>query len=192
MIYYILASILIMVFIYQIFAYFFKIPTLKQSVHITSVGKSTVEKNVKFKFLYTFSKPLAQYIPLSLSKELQLERMLQRVSAETPKEFIARLILTFIFFASFAIPLSLINGWIALLTLVFAYNQVSKIYRRIKIKAQKQHREAEKEIPRFIETFTHSIKTNRNVINIFDAYIQNYDSAFSIELSKTVADMRTG
>lgn len=192
MFYFILSAILLVICTYSILAYCFEIPTFKTSLRIMGMLKKSETNQNTFQFLYTFSKPLAKYIPLSLAKEIKYNRMLQNISSETAKEFVARLVLIFCFILIFAIPCGLISLWLSLVIFLVGVITVFICFEETKDKAMKQHRKAEAELPRFIETFTHSIKTNRNVIEIIDTYIQNYDSALSRELLRTTADMRTG
>lgn len=193
MIYYVLASIFIVLCSYSLLAHFLHIPTFKHTFSIMRSQSQGLEKKKGISFISTLSNPISPYVPLSLAKEVKYSRMLQNISVETPKEFFARLIVTFTIIAVFAIPLALINPYLSLIPLVIALITVFIIMEETKDKAKKQHQLAENEIPSFVETFTHSIKTNRNVLSIFDAYIQNYNSTpLSMELEKTVADMRTG
>lgn len=194
MIYFILAAIFVGIFMYSLLAHFLHIPSFKLALStIRSQSRGTAVKNNSGSFLSALAKPISPYIPLSMAKEVKYSRMLQTISVETPKEFVARLIVTFTFIAAFAIPLALINPYLGLIPLAIAVIAVFIIMEETKDKAKKQHQLAENEIPGFVETFTHSIKTNRNVLSIFDAYIQNYkDTPLSMELAKTVADMRTG
>ena len=193
MIYYILASVFIVVCIYSVLAHFLHIPTFKHSFLIMRSQSNGAEKKKGISFISTIANPISPYIPLSMAKEVKYSRMLQNISVETPKEFFARIIVTFAMVAVLAIPFSFINPYLSLIPLLAAIIIVFIIFEETKDKFKKQHQLAENEIPSFVETFTHSIKTNRNVIDIFDAYIQNYDNtALSMELEKTVADMRTG
>lgn len=194
MLFYIIGAILIGICLYQILAHFLHIPSLKHAFLVMrgqSGGSKQKENNIPL--LSTLSKPLAKYMPLSLTKEIKYTRILQNISVETPKEFFARLLVTFLIISVLAIPLALINPWLALIPLLGALVTVFIIQEETKDKAKKLHQAAEIEIPSFVETFTHSIKTNRNVLQIMDTYISNYkDTPLSTELTRTVADMRTG
>lgn len=194
MIFNILAAVLAAAALYQILAFFLKTPPLKQSLMIMrnrTNGNSGSKKTVSL--IGNISKSLADYIPLSIAKEIRYSRMLQNVSAETPKEFVARIVVTCIIIAVLAILAAIITPWLAILPLVASAIAAFIIFEDAKDKAKKQHQAAEQSIPNFVEMFTHSVKTNRNVLSIFDTYIQNYEcTPLSVELMRTVADMRTG
>ncbi len=193
MIYFFISAIFITIALYVILAILFKLPSFKVSFNIAKHVKASEVKKNPFEFLATLSKPLSKYVTLSLSKQLKLEGLLTSSgSAETPNQYVARLIFTFTFICIFAVPLSFISPWLILIPLVAAIITVVIIDSEMKDKSQKVQELIEDEVPRFIESFSHSIRTNRNVINIFDTYTLNYDTYFSNELKKTVADMRTG
>lgn len=193
MFYFIISAVLIAVFTYSVLGFALKIPPLKISFLVMSMMRKGNESGKRsFQLFHTLSHSISAYVPISMAKEIKLSRMLQNVSTETPKEFVARLIVIGLFISIFALPCLLITPLLALLPLITAIIVVFVIVEETKDKALKQHRAAEKEIPSFIETFTHNVKTNRNIIAIFDTYIQNYSTPLSHELARTVADMRTG
>lgn len=193
MIYYIISAIFILIASYCILAIAFKVPGFKTSKNINKLTKINEEKTTISDFIGKLSKPFAKYIPISLAKEIKLEKLLRSaLSRETPHEFKARLILSFILICLLGLPLALINHWLVIAPIVFAFLFVLAQHGDLEKKSEEQQLLVKKEIPRLIENFTHSIKTNRNIINIFDNYISNYDSYLSKELTKTVADMRTG
>ena len=193
MFFFIIATVFLVIGVYCVLAFSLKIPKFKTAFTIMSKQtKGVSSKNNKAKLFSAISKPLSQFIPLSMSKEISLRRMLQNTSVETPKEYVARLTVTFFIISLFGLPLLLIYPYLALIPIAISGLTVFVIHDDVKDKATKQNKAAQKEIPGFIDTFTHAVKTNRNILNIFDSYIQNYDTALSKELSFTLADMRTG
>lgn len=179
--------------IYQVLAGVFKAPSFKMSGYISSVKDLRKEKKNPFLFLSVLSKPLAKYAPVSVAKEVKLTRMLERASVdETPKEYTARLIFTFAFIGVFALPCLFIATWVALIPLAAAGITVLAINEETKEKSMMFQKLIEAEIPGMVESITQKLENQRNVIAIFDAYTQNYDTYLSRELARTVADMRTG
>ncbi len=193
MIYYFFVIILFAFAIYNLISSVFNVPKFKTSKYINNLKQMGKLRADPFAFITVLSKSFAKYVPLSLAKEVKLNKLLTgALSNEKPNEFVARLILAFILICSLGIPLAFITPWIAIIPFVFAILFVIAQHGDLQKKSEEQQQLVEKEAPRLIENFSHNIKTNRNIINIFDNYINNYDSYLSKELAKTVEDMRTG
>ncbi|WMJ24322.1 hypothetical protein RBG61_06555 [Paludicola sp. MB14-C6] len=188
-----IVSILIGVCLYTVLAIILKIPSFSVSGDIGKRGKTTESKKPINAFIKTLSLPLAKYMPVSIMKETKLKRILQsNGTTETAKQFVSRLVVTFILIALLAIPLYFIWSWLSILPLIAAVITVVIIYSETKDKAINRTIEIEKELPRFIQTYTESAKTNRNVIDIIESYRLNFKTELTNELAITVADMRTG
>lgn len=183
---------------YSIYAIIFNLTPLKTTLYIEQIRKIGQKTKKLSAFLTRLSKPLTKYIPLGMVKHRKIEKMLTGIqSSETPKELIARIIVTFLFWSIFGFPLFLfsnivvkiIGGIYIFMTLLMSMN----IYAKLKQQSQEQSLNIQFETPRLIESVAHNLKTNRNVLVAFDAYIENFNGSYlSTELSKTVSDMRTG
>lgn len=189
----VLSGFALVVAVYQIMAAILRVPSFKMSGYISTVRSLHKEQKKPFLFLSTLSKPLAKYVPVSMAKEVRLTRMLDRANVnETPKEYTARLVLTFLFVSIFALPFLFVSTWLALIPILAAAIVVLNITGETKEKSIKMQQLIENEIPGMVESITQKLEHQRNIIAIFDTYSQNYDTYLSHELKRTVADMRTG
>lgn len=192
MIYFFIGSVLMSFALYCLLANILKIPSFKNAGNISKHTKANKVVKKPFSFLSTLSKPLSAYIKLNITRKTKLEFNLSNVSTETPEQYTARLIFTCAFILLFAIPLAFISWWLTIIPIIAAILAYIIIESELKDAAFKHHELIDEEIPRFVENFSHSIKTNRNVLTIFERYTQNYDTYLSKEILKTIADMRTG
>lgn len=193
MFYIILAGFLLVPALYQLLACVLHVGSFKMSGYIGAHQRRLRESKNPFQFLTTLSLPLARFMPISMAREIRLSNMLERSgTSENPKEYVSRLAVTFTFIAAFALPLLFLSKIAAMIILIGAILAVFIIHTETKDKSTQLQVLIEDEIPRMVESITHKLETKRNVIAAFDAYTQNYDTFLSRELSKTVADMRTG
>lgn len=194
MVYFVISSVALGFALYNFLCMACCIPSIKISNNISKHSKNFVKKideNKKhFQFVYTLSKPLSKYVSLSIAKQLKLASVLD--NKETPEQYVARLAFTFVLVFTLGIPLGFISLWMLLIPLGVAVLAIVVINAETKDKSVKLQQAIDDEIPKFIEIFSHSIKTDRNVINIFDTYTKNFDTYFSREVAKTAEDMRTG
>ena len=194
--YEIIASFSLTVFIgiYFVLLEIFKVPTKRRNKTFLAVSRKGVQKE---KFLEVFILELAQkiglLIKLSNQKKRKLINSLESVGINmTPETFIAKayvstgFILLFGVLALFIFPI--IAPVIIVIGILVLFNELNSVDEFLK----KSREEIERELPRFVNTVSASLKTSRDVLMILDVYKETTKGAFKRELEITTGDMKTG
>lgn len=174
--------------LYMVITNLMKIPAQK-SVDIMLKAAQGNKKEIPFASL---SKKIAQYIKIDTGKKEKLERALELMKdPQSAEEFMAQkyimaviisLIFSILFFVS--TPLGVIG---ILFGPIVSYMQYQEVFKKLK-----NHRAAvEREVPRFTQSVYENLKVSRNVLAILESYQTVAGKAFSFELQKTIADMKT-
>lgn len=174
--------------LYMVITNLMKIPAQK-SVDIMLKAAQGNKKEIPFASL---SKKIAQYIKIDTGKKEKLERALELMKdPQSAEEFMAQkyimaviisLIFSILFFVSK--PLGVIG---ILFGPIVSYLQYQEVFKKLK-----NHRAAvEREVPRFTQSVYENLKVSRNVLAILESYQTVAGKAFSFELQKTIADMKT-
>lgn len=173
---------------YMLITNLMKLPTQK-SVDIMLKAAQGNKKEIPFASL---SKKFAKHIKMDTSKKEKLERALELMQdTQSAEEFMAQkyimaviisLIFSILFFVSK--PLGVIG---ILFGPIVSYLQYQEVFKKLK-----NHRAAvEREVPRFTQSVYENLKVSRNVLAIMESYQTVAGTAFSFELQKTIADMKT-
>ncbi len=194
--YEIIASFSLTVFIgtYFVLLEIFKVPTKRRNKTFLAVSRKGIQKE---KFLEVFILELAQkiglLIKLSNQKKRKLLNSLESVGINmTPETFIAKayvstgFILLFGVLALFIFPI--IAPVIIVIGILVLFNELNSVDEFLK----KSREEIERELPRFVNTVSASLKTSRDVLMILDVYKETTKGAFKRELEITTGDMKTG
>lgn len=174
--------------LYMLITNLMKLPTQK-SVDIMLKAAQGNKKEIPFASL---SKKFAKHIKMDTSKKEKLERALELMQdTQSAEEFMAQkyimaviisLIFSILFFVSK--PLGVIG---ILFGPIVSYMQYQEVFKKLK-----NHRAAvEREVPRFTQSVYENLKVSRNVLAILESYQTVAGKAFSFELQKTIADMKT-
>lgn len=174
--------------LYMVITNLMKIPAQK-SVDIMLKAAQGNKKEIPFASL---SKKFAKHIKMDTSKKEKLERALELMQdTQSAEEFMAQkyimaviisLIFSILFFVSK--PLGVIG---ILFGPIVSYLQYQEVFKKLK-----NHRAAvEREVPRFTQSVYENLKVSRNVLAIMESYQTVAGTAFSFELQKTIADMKT-
>lgn len=174
--------------LYMVITNLMKIPAQK-SVDIMLKAAQGNKKEIPFASL---SKKIAKYIKIDTGKKEKLERALELMKdPQSAEEFMAQkyimaviisLIFSILFFVS--TPLGVIG---ILFGPIVSYMQYQEVFKKLK-----NHRAAvEREVPRFTQSVYENLKVSRNVLAILESYQTVAGKAFSFELQKTIADMKT-
>lgn len=174
--------------LYMLITNLMKLPTQK-SVDIMLKAAQGNKKEIPFASL---SKKFAKHIKMDTSKKEKLERALELMQdTQSAEEFMAQkyimaviisLIFSILFFVSK--PLGVIG---ILFGPIVSYLQYQEVFKKLK-----NHRAAvEREVPRFTQSVYENLKVSRNVLAIMESYQTVAGTAFSFELQKTIADMKT-
>lgn len=178
---------------YSIIATIIKLPTFANAKLVKNRMTTFKTKKDIFDFIYVFSKPLSKYLPMSVPSEIRFERLLAySETKQTPQEYQAYLVVYFLVVMAVTIPLWFSSLWFALAGAAAASYAVYNKHKRLKLLAAKTQAKIEDDLPQLIETVAHSLRTNRDIIQILSRYVANYDNFLSIELKRTIADMNTG
>lgn len=134
---------------------------------------------------------LATHIPMKAAKEAQRTRELERAGLNYgAREYLARSIVYcayMVFGALLLLPLGL--GIVTLLLVAVAGLLVYSQQKKPQELFSKHREEVEYELPRFIRTFVHGLKANRDILYLLERYIQT-DSAMRREVERLVADVK--
>lgn len=174
--------------LYMLITNLMKLPAQK-SVDIMLKAAQGNKKEIPFASL---SKKIAKHIKMDTSKKEKLERALELMKdTQSAEEFMAQkyimavivsLIFSILFFVSK--PLGVIG---ILFGPIVSYLQYQEVFKKLK-----NHRAAvEREVPRFTQSVYENLKVSRNVLAIMESYQTVAGTAFSFELQKTIADMKT-
>lgn len=174
--------------LYMLITNLMKLPAQK-SVDIMLKAAQGNKKEIPFASL---SKKFAKHIKMDTSKKEKLERALELMQdTQSAEEFMAQkyimaviisLIFSILFFVSK--PLGVIG---ILFGPIVSYLQYQEVFKKLK-----NHRAAvEREVPRFTQSVYENLKVSRNVLAIMESYQTVAGTAFSFELQKTIADMKT-
>lgn len=174
--------------LYMVITNLMKLPAQK-SVDIMLKAAQGNKKEIPFASL---SKKIAKHIKMDTSKKEKLERALELMKdTQSAEEFMAQkyimaviisLIFSILFFVSK--PLGVIG---ILFGPIVSYLQYQEVFKKLK-----NHRAAvEREVPRFTQSVYENLKVSRNVLAIMESYQTVAGTAFSFELQKTIADMKT-
>lgn len=174
--------------LYMLITNLMKLPTQK-SVDIMLKAAQGNKKEIPFASL---SKKFAKHIKMDTSKKEKLERALELMQdTQSAEEFMAQkyimaVIISLIFSILFLVskPLGVIG---ILFGPIVSYLQYQEVFKKLK-----NHRAAvEREVPRFTQSVYENLKVSRNVLAIMESYQTVAGTAFSFELQKTIADMKT-
>lgn len=174
--------------LYMVITNLMKLPAQK-SVDIMLKAAQGNKKEIPFASL---SKKIAKHIKIDASKKEKLERALELMKdTQSAEEFMAQkyimaVIISLIFSILFFVSKPL--GFIGILFgPIVSYLQYQEVFKKLK-----NHRAAvEREVPRFTQSVYENLKVSRNVLAIMESYQTVAGTAFSFELQKTIADMKT-
>lgn len=179
---------------YMILAYFFKVPTLKKTKAVISIGKKK-QKQVKDSdaFIMELALKIAKYIPMEEHRKRKLTATLRSAEMKVTAEvYLAQAYVKTGLVLLGVIPCLLVVPILSPVFLIIAigiyFSETTKAEKIVKVKRD----EIEYELPRFVATLTQSLAATRDLRTILETYMKSAGPSLKNELMITTADMGTG
>ena len=170
-----------------------KIPYLKTSKAVMSVGKTDkkISKTIDA-VLVDAAVRIGKLIPMDKYKRIRMEKTLASADIKmTPETFRAYSLLKALGVGLLIIPCALIFPMIIPLIIILAVAVYFKEIGKADEQMRKKRAAIESELPRFVATVEQELKTSRDILSIMENYKKHAGAEFSYELDVTTADMRS-
>ena len=170
-----------------------KIPYLKTSKAVMSVGKTDkkISKTIDA-VLVDASVRIGKLIPMDKYKRIRMEKTLNSAGIKmTPETFRAYSLLKASGVGLLVIPCAMLFPMIIPLVIVLAVTVYFKEIGKADEQMRQIRSEIESELPRFVATVEQELKTSRDILSIMENYKKHAGAEFSYELDVTTADMRS-
>ncbi|MBO6302344.1 MAG: secretion protein F [Ruminiclostridium sp.] len=170
-----------------------KIPYLKTSKAVMSVGKTDkkISKTIDA-VLVDASVRIGKLIPMDKYKRIRMEKTLASADIKmTPETFRAYSLLKALGVGLLIIPCAFIFPMIVPLVIILAVTVYFKEIGKADEQMRKKRAAIESELPRFVATVEQELKTSRDILSIMENYKKHAGEVFSYELDVTTADMRS-
>lgn len=136
---------------------------------------------------------IAQFIRFNPYKRAVLEEELKIAGIpKTPEVFYAGAIFAFLKYAVLAIPFLFIFPLISLILLILAILKFVQEKQKVGDKIKAKRKQIDMDLPRFVYSIAHELKSNHDVLTIFERHKDSFSPEFGNEIAITIADMRTG
>lgn len=179
--------------LYLIMLDIFQIPFYKTSRAALNLSKAQKGRISVFESgLESIAIWLSKRLRLNPFKRAKIDSDLKTANSElTPELHKANSIIKGVVIGFLAIPVYPISPLLSLFIIIFAYYRYRKAM-SLDGKIKEKRRQIEYELPRLVSTIEKTLKHNRDVLYMLEAYSENAGAAMKHELSITVADMRSG
>ena len=170
-----------------------KIPYLKTSKAVMSVGKTDkkISKTIDA-VLVDAAVRIGKLIPMDKYKRIRMEKTLASADIKmTPETFRAYSLLKALGVGLLIIPCAFIFPMIIPLIIILAVTVYFKEIGKADEQMRKKRAAIESELPRFVATVEQELKTSRDILSIMENYKKHAGAEFSYELDVTTADMRS-
>ncbi len=170
-----------------------KIPYLKTSKAVMSVGKTDkkISKTIDA-VLIDAAVRIGKLMPMDKYKRNRMEKTLASADIKmTPETFRAYSLLKAFGVGLLIIPCALIFPMIIPLIIILAVTVYFKEIGKADEQMRKKRAAIESELPRFVATVEQELKTSRDILSIMENYKKHAGAEFSYELDVTTADMRS-
>ena len=191
-----LLAIVTFIFLYDFLTIILNIPSnkSKRALEKIKIGSNKNQKKAGQSLLNPVVKRLSKIIKITEYKKNKLSVGLKKIGINiSPEEYMAQAIVKSLLIAMCSIIFILIKFPIpsigcVLLSIMTYFNEV----RKIDIELKKTSDQVLKELPRFIRTFSHSLKGTDDIIKIFETYRKVAGKAFQYDLDVLITDLKIG
>ena len=185
---------LIGVGLFLILADHFRVPFFRTSKAVDNVAKRQEKKTGTLDiWLGGLAMWLSKRIRINEFKRMQLEIDLRSAGVNmSPEMHIANSLVKSMLIGILAIPMLFIFPLLVPVVIALAVAMYFKASRGVADKIKEKRRRIEYELPRFVSHIEKTLKHNRDVLYILDAYQRNAGAELKHEIGITVADMRSG
>lgn len=136
---------------------------------------------------------IAQFVRINPYKKNLLEEELKVAGIpKTPETFLAGCIFQFLKFAALAVPFLFIFPIISLVFIILAVLKFVQEKQKVSDKIKAKRKQIDLDLPRFVYSIAHELKSNHDVLSIFERHKDGFSPEFGSEIAITIADMRTG
>lgn len=180
--------------LFLIFADFLRIPFFRTSKAINNVAKWQEKKTSSIDiWLGDLAGWISKRLRLNEFKRMQLEIDLRSAGVNmSPEMHIANSLVKAMLVGLLVIPMLFIFPLLAPIVAALAVMMYFKASKGVADKIKEKRRRIEYELPRFVPHIEKTLKHNRDVLYILDAYQKNAGPELKQEIGITVADMRSG
>ena len=180
--------------IFLILADCFRVPFFRTSRAIRNVAKRQEKKTGMLDiWLGDLAMWISKKLRLNEFKRIELETDLRSAGVElSPEMHIANSIVKSLLIGIMAIPMLFIFPLLSPVIIALAVLMYFKASKGVADKIKEKRERIEYELPRFVSHIEKTLKHNRDVLHILEAYQRNAGKELKQELSITVADMRSG
>ena len=180
--------------LFLIFAYYFRVPFFRTSKAINNLGKRQRKKTSTLDiWLGDLAMWLSKRLRLNEFKRMQLEIDLRSGGVNlSPEMHIANSLVKATLIGMLAIPVFFIFPLLTPVVVALAVLMYFKASRGVADKIKEKRKHIEYELPRFVSHIEKTLKHNRDVLYILDAYQPSAGEDLKNEIAITVADMRSG
>lgn len=191
-----LLAIAVFIFMYVLLSEALHIPSgrSKRVLDKIKIGREKKQKKLVQSLMDPLVKAISKLVRISEYKRNKYSLGLKKLGESiSPEEYVARAItksvliaFSSIFFIFIGFPIPSI-GCIMLSVMTY-FNEIKKIDTYLK----KNSEQILKELPRFIRTFSHSLKGTDDIIKIFETYRKVAGKAFQYDLDVLITDLKIG
>ncbi len=180
--------------LFLILADHFRVPFFRTSKAVNNVAKRQEKKTGTLDiWLGGLAMWLSKRIRINEFKRMQLEIDLRSAGVNmSPEMHIANSLVKSMLIGILAIPMLFIFPLLVPVVIALAVAMYFKASRGVADKIKEKRRRIEYELPRFVSHIEKTLKHNRDVLYILDAYQRNAGAELKQEIGITVADMRSG
>ena len=180
--------------LFLIFADYFRVPFFRTSKAINNLGKRQRKKTSTLDiWLGDLAMWLSKRLRLNEFKRMQLEIDLRSGGVNlSPEMHIANSLVKATLIGMLAIPVFFIFPLLTPVVVALAVLMYFKASRGVADKIKEKRRRIEYELPRFVSHIEKTLKHNRDVLYILDAYQPSAGEDLKNEIAITGADMRSG
>ena len=180
--------------LFLIFADYFRVPFFRTSKAINNLGKRQRKKTSTLDiWLGDLAMWLSKRLRLNEFKRMQLEIDLRSGGVNlSPEMHIANSLVKATLIGMLAIPVFFIFPLLTPVVVALAVLMYFKASRGVADKIKEKRKRIEYELPRFVSHIEKTLKHNRDVLYILDAYQPSAGEDLKNEIAITVADMRSG
>jgi Flp pilus assembly protein TadB len=136
---------------------------------------------------------IAQFVRINPYRRGILEEELKVAGiAKTPEVFYAGAAFVFLKYALIGVPFLFFFPIGTLVFLILAALKFAKERQTVSERIKNKRRQIDLDLPRFVYTIVHELKSSHNVLKIFERHKDSFSPEFGNEIAITIADMRSG
>lgn len=179
--------------VYLILKDHFKFASLKTSKALRNMVKQSSDSSIIEIWMTNAAEFLSRYIKLNDFRRIKLERDLKSANvAMTPERFTANAVVKSVPVLLLSIPVYFMMPVFTVLMLVLGVLLFAREMTSLQEKIRLRREDIEYDLPHFVSTIEKTLKYNRDVLAIMEAYQENAVPAMQDELKITIADMKSG